>query len=183
VSREIHKLLGPMSRRLRLMAARGIIASISDAPKQQRSQVSLLAGEVRDNVERFQEYGFTSVPFPGAEGVFLSLNGSRDQGVMICIADRRYRLTGLRPGEAALHDDQGQKVHLTRDGIVVSTPKKCRIEALDIELHASHSYSWDVDGYGERWTSLGGGTYEHKTWQTGAVVVPDVKPINPPEGP
>lgn len=35
------------------------------------------------------------------------------------VADRRYRLQGLAAGEVALYDDLGQKVHLTRGGIVI----------------------------------------------------------------
>jgi hypothetical protein len=60
---------------------------------------------------------------------------------------------------------------------------KVRIDAENIELHARNSYSWDVDGFGERWTSLGGGNYEHKTWQEGATISSVTLPINPPEGP
>jgi len=36
----------------------------------------------------------------------------------VVVADRRYRLVGLPMGEVALHDDQGLRVHLTRNGLV-----------------------------------------------------------------
>ena len=183
ISKHVARMIAPLARRIRLIAARAVVSLIDDATKLQGAQVKLLADEVRDQVERFQQYGYTSVPFPGAEGIYLSLNGSRDHGVVICIDDRRFRLKNLRPGEVALYDDQEQVVHLTRDGILIKTPKRCRIDALDIELHASHSYSWDVHGFGERWTWTGGTTWEHKTWQQGATIVPVTLPINPPEGP
>lgn len=102
---------------------------------------------------------------------------------MICVADRQFRLKNIAPGEVALYDDLDQKVHLTREGIIVFTPLKCRIDAEHIELHANTSYSRDVGGYGERWTHTGGSTWEHKTWQSGATVVSDPGPVNPPEGP
>lgn len=122
--REVSRLLVPIVRRIRLMAARAVVTVINDALKMQAVQVKLLDGEVRDNVERFQNYGFTSVPFSGAEGVYLSIGGDRDHGVVICVDDRRYRLKSLQPGETALYDDQGQKVHLTRNGIVVDAAGK-----------------------------------------------------------
>lgn len=107
------KLFAPYARRIRLIAARAIISLIDDGTKLQSAQVKLLADEVRDLVERFQQYGCTSVPLPGAEGIYLSLNGSRDHGVLICVDDRRYRITGLQGGEVALYtvDDKGGEDH------------------------------------------------------------------------
>lgn len=119
MSREFMKLLSPLSRRLRLMASRAVLSLIADAPGIQLVQVKLLDGEVRNGIERFQQYGCTSVPHPGAEGICLSLGADRDHGVVIVMDDRRYRLKGLENGEVALYDDLGQKVHLTRNGIVI----------------------------------------------------------------
>ena len=86
----------------------------------------LLADEVRDDLEHVEPYGFTSEPLddeqPEAFAAFFG--GDRSHGIVFCIADRRYRLTKLKAGEVALYDDQGQKVHLTRDGIVVHTDKQ-----------------------------------------------------------
>lgn len=180
---DLSRLLAPLFRRLSNMMARGTVAAVNAASKMQALQVRLLAGEVKDGIEHFEPYGFTSHPKTGAEAIGLFFDGDRSHGIVVVVADRRYRLTGLQEGEVALHDDQGQKVHLTRDGILIHTAKKCRVEAEDIELHASHSYSWDVNGYGERWTYFSGATWEHKTWQTGATINSVSLPINPPEGP
>jgi len=127
------KLIQPYARRIRLMVSRGVIRLVNDGLKLQEVQIALLADETRDTVERFQEYGFTSVPHPGAEAVFLSVGGSRDHGIVIAIDDRRYRLKGLQSGEAALYDDLGQKVHLTRDGIVAESP--LQITAISPEIN------------------------------------------------
>ena len=178
------KLSAPLRRRVRLMVSRAVLAApVNDAGGIQVVQVKLLEGEVRDGVERMQNYGFTGVPLAGAEGVMVCVGGDRDHGIVIAMDDRRYRIKGMQPGEVALYDDLGQKVHLTRTGVVIQTPLKCRIEAADIELHASHSYSWDVGGFGERWTFTGGSNWEHKTWQIGATVTNVPLNIHPPEGP
>ena len=180
---DIGRLLAPIARRVGNMLARGTVAVANAAGKMQALQLRLLAGEVKENVEHFEPYGFTSRPHGGAEAVTVFLDGDRSHGIAIVVADRRYRLVALESGEVALHDDQAQKVHLTRDGIVIETPKTLRIDALDIELHAAHSYSWDVNGYGERWTHVSGTTWEHKTWQSGATITSVPLPIHPPEGP
>ena len=73
---------------------------------------------MRDGTPRLAEYGFTSRPHPGADAVALFISGDRSSGVVIATGDQRYRLH-LADGEAAVHDDLGQKVHLTRSGIVI----------------------------------------------------------------
>jgi len=181
--REIAAALGPLARRINNMITRGEVRASAASASMQTLQVGLLAGETKDEVEHFEAYGFTSRPKSGAEHVTVFLDGDRSHGITIVVADRRYRLKGLAEGEVALYDDQGQKVHITRDGIVIKTAKKCRIDAANIELHASQSYSWDVNGFGERWTYMSGTTWQHKTWQTGATVTTVATAINPPEGP
>lgn len=181
--RLISRMLAPYARRIGNLLARGVVSVVNASAKMQVLQVKLLAGEVKDGVEHFEPYGFTAHPRPGAEAAAFFFDGDRSHGIVVCVADRRYRLTGLQQGEVALHDDQGQKLHLTRDGIVILTAKKCRVEAQDIELHASRSYSWDVNGFGERWTHISGTTWQRKTWQTGATIDSVALPINPPEGP
>lgn len=120
--RTLRKISATLSRRIRLVAARGILSLVSDAAKMQGVQVKLLDGETREG-ERLQNYGFSSVPHGGAECVFLSLNGSRDQGVVIVADDRRYRFAGLKGGEVVVYDDQGQYTHFKRDGVYTKGKK------------------------------------------------------------
>lgn len=109
-------------RMLRNMAARGVISKVSAGRKMQSLQVRLLAGEVKDNVEHFEPYGYTAHPHTGAEAITLFFDGDRSHGVVLVVADRRYRLQGLEAGEVALHDDQGQKVVIKRDRIQATAP-------------------------------------------------------------
>ena len=115
----LQKLTEGMRGKVQLMIGRAILSAISDSGRVQTVQAQLLAGEVQDDVERIQQYGYTSVPLPGAEGVVVFVGGNRDHGLVIATEDRRYRLVGLEGGEVAIYDDLGQKVHLTRNGIVI----------------------------------------------------------------
>jgi len=115
----INSLMAPIKRRVRLMISRAIVTAVNDAGGLQVVQVKLLADEVRDSVERVQNYGFTSFPLPGAEGVMVCVSGNRDHGLVISLDDRRHRPKNLQPGESAQYDDLGQMVHLTRDGIYI----------------------------------------------------------------
>jgi len=122
VMRQFSRLLDPLRRRLRLMITRGVVKLVSDGLKMQELQLTALAGEVLDGVERVQNYGITSHPHAGAEAVVLNVGGVRSHAVVIAVDDRRYRLKSLAAGEVALYDDLGQMVKLSRSGIVTAAP-------------------------------------------------------------
>lgn len=180
--REIDARIARALGRIRL-AFRALLTGLDTAPPVALFQADALAGERIVDNELMQHYGFTSAPPAGTMAIILPVGGKTAHGVAIATEHGTYRLKALDGGEVAIYDDQGQKVHLTRDGIVVHSDKTVRIEARDIVMHASKSWSWDVNGFGERWTHVGGTTWEHKTWQQGATVTPVVLGINPPEGP
>lgn len=104
-----NRLMGPFKRRLMLMVGRAVLRLIKDDTGLQRVQLVALDGETLDEVERFQEYGFTSVPHPDAEAMLVSIGGVRAHAIVIAVDDRRYRLRGLAGGEVALYTDEDQK--------------------------------------------------------------------------
>lgn len=81
-------------------------------------QLRLTAGEVKDRVEHFEPYGYTSHPLPGAEAVVAFVGGDRSHGVAIVVGDRRFRLAGLKPGEVALYSDEGDTLIFRRGRMV-----------------------------------------------------------------
>ncbi|EGH25839.1 Phage baseplate assembly protein V, partial [Pseudomonas amygdali pv. mori str. 301020] len=76
------------------------------------------AGEVKDDMEHFEPYGFTSNPLAGAEGIAAFIGGDRSHGLLLVVADRRYRLKGLESGEVAIYTDEGDKIHLKRGKVI-----------------------------------------------------------------
>lgn len=188
---EVDHAQKPIVNRIRLLAGRGTLHLVNDGPAVQTVQATFLKDETRDGMERVQDYGFTSVPLAGMQPIAVFFGGDRSNGVVIACADRRYRLKGLQSGEVALYDDLGQKVHLTRSGVVVETPldatvkagQTLRLDARDMQFHASQSMSWDVHGNGKRlhWRD---GQWQWETWQQGAVYQPEIiHSVSPPEGP
>lgn len=108
-----------IDRALSNLLARAVVKSLNTASKCQSLQVELMPGEPKENVEHLEPYGFTSAPQIGAEGFAVFPDGDRSHGVILVVSDRRYRIKGLKAGEVALYDDQGQSVTLTRNGMVV----------------------------------------------------------------
>ena len=86
--------------------------------------VSLVSGEGLQSepiqaAELMQHYGITSNPPPGFMFVAVPIGGKTAHSIIVATEHGNYRLKGLKSGEMAIYDDQGKKVYLTRDGIVV----------------------------------------------------------------
>lgn len=128
----VNRMLRPIAGRVQMMIGRAVIAAIADDQQAQALQIELMADEVQDGVERFQGYGFTSHPHPGAEAVVAFVGGTRSHGIVVQVEDRRYRMKALAEGEVALFDDLGQVVHLKRDRIAIASPMKVTIDAPEI---------------------------------------------------
>ncbi|MCJ2067746.1 phage baseplate assembly protein V [Methylobacterium sp. J-030] len=115
-----------------VMITRGTIQSADDSKKMQEVTVKGLHDEVKDGVEHWQRYGFSSVPLQAAEqaaeALIASLSGGRSHPVVFAVDDRRYRPKNLKAGESQHYDDQGQNTHITRAGIN-QTGKKVTITA------------------------------------------------------
>lgn len=112
---QLSHLLRPLRVQLQNMVARAVVQVVNDSAKLQGVQLGVLDGEDIDDGERFQQYGFTSVPMPGAEAVVVFPGGDRGHPLVVAVDDRRYRLTGLTGGEVAIYHKDGAKV-LLKDG-------------------------------------------------------------------
>ena len=100
------RLAAPLKRRVMLMIGRAVVALVDDARKMQELQLVALAGETIGAAERFQNYGFTSHPHPGAEAVLLAPGGIRQHPIAVAVDDRRHRPRGLAEGEVCLYTDE-----------------------------------------------------------------------------
>jgi len=133
VDRELHsflnKFIAPLKRRVMLMVGRCVLSAVNDSNGMQEVKIDLLADETLDEVERFQNYGFTSNPLSGAEGVTVFVSGDRSHGIVIAMDDRRYRLKGLEDGEVALYTDEGDKIHFKRGNKIDIETKELTINA------------------------------------------------------
>jgi phage baseplate assembly protein V len=132
-------VLHEQGRRIANSIARCVTAIVNDKAKMQLVQVRLMADEVKDDVEHFQMYGFTSVPFDKAEGVALFVGGGRDHGIVVCIDDRRYRLTQLKQGEVALYTDEGAKLVFHRNKVIELDCDDFQVNCKTLEVSASTS--------------------------------------------
>lgn len=118
----VNRLLEPLRRRLDNMVARALVSLVKEGSPLQLVQIVLAGQETLDGVERVQNFGFSSSPFPpsgtdGAQAVVLFLRGSRGNPVVVAMDDPRYR-PDLLPGESQQFSKFGQRVYLKADGSV-----------------------------------------------------------------
>ena len=110
--------LDRMFTRIQSIIGRGRVSFVDDSGPVQMMQVKINDLETGDQRPRLAEYGFSSFPHPGCDVILVFTGGNRSNGAVIGTGDQRYRLH-LVEGEVAISDDLGQKVHLTRSGIVI----------------------------------------------------------------
>lgn len=136
---EIEKLLAPLRHKVSTIISKAIVQLVNDDNGFQILQVSLGKGEIQDNLERIQEYGFTSYPDEEAEAIVAFIGGNRNQGIIIKVDDHRYRLIGIGQGSVAIYSKGGNRVVLKANGdIEVHANGKCDIEGTEINLGSSN---------------------------------------------
>ncbi|ELA6496111.1 phage baseplate assembly protein [Salmonella enterica] len=119
------------------LLARAVVTGLNTASKCQMLTIDLLAGEPKENVEHLEPYGFTSAPQNGAEGFALFPDGDRSHGVILMVADRRYRIKGLKAGEVAIYTDEGDSITLKRGNTIEVQTKSWIVNSENCTLNAT----------------------------------------------
>lgn len=137
MSGALERLKRPLMNRIQSLLGRIDLTGVDDSGQLQTIQATGMADEVVEGLEHLQAYGFAARPFVEAEGLAVFPGGTRSHGIVIAVADRRYRLKNLQEGEVAIYDDQGQKILLGRDGIHVFSDKPIMIEGEEVTVVAN----------------------------------------------
>ncbi len=116
------QMIRPLKNRVYTMVTRIVVDVVKNSEGMQTVKAELLAGEVRDLMEHFQDAGFTSTPIEGAEAVAVFPGGNRDHGIVLAISDRRSRPKNIPEGGAAIYsfDDSEFKqiIKVNPDGTI-----------------------------------------------------------------
>lgn len=120
--------------RIKSLLAKGIIHLVNDENGRQFHQVTVLAGEVKNNVESAQQFGWTGNPPKGSTAFIGFLGADRNKPVILGVNDPATRKKGLKSGEAAGYDAIGQYIYFKEDGSVeIKTNGLLRVEADRLE--------------------------------------------------
>lgn len=121
-AKQLLRALGKLERRikakLRSVVRRGTLAKITTDGARQTVQTKGLADDVRDDVEYFEPYGFTSGAPAGSECVVLNVGADTSHGIAIMAGGREYRIAGVGEGEVAVYHRDGAAAVFRNDGSV-----------------------------------------------------------------
>ncbi|WP_346666325.1 phage baseplate assembly protein V [uncultured Mailhella sp.] len=123
--------------------ARAVLNVVDDEGNMQRVQISLLEDEVIDDVERFQDYGFTSVPEEGAEATVVFVGADRSHPIVVVADDRRVRKKGLKPGEVAVYHKNGDFIHLKNENEIEVKTKTFNVNCTTATIAAEFEVMLD----------------------------------------
>lgn len=123
--------------RLNMAASRGVLTNVKDDLAIQEVQVKGLAGERFDKLQRFQQFGFSSVPESG-DVIILCPQGLRDRAMVICVQDLEHRPKGMKNGDVVVYDAHQNSIKLDKDGMTINTAENITINAAkDIKITAT----------------------------------------------
>ncbi|MGL4710363.1 MAG: phage baseplate assembly protein V [Aeromonas veronii] len=127
----LSRLTAPLLRRMRLIAGRCMLDAVNDDLQKQNVQIRLLAGESASEVENFQQAGFTSVPLPGAVGLYLATGGKRTSLASFLLENKARRKRGLKPGESCIYHigEDDHYLILESNGVARLVCKRLIVEA------------------------------------------------------
>lgn len=148
-------MIDQLINKLKGMIVRGVIKSINDSGSRQMVVATLLAGEVKDRIERIQQFGMSSNPPAGASGVFAA--AAADRSRLVCIGENHpaHRPKNLPAGETKLYDAFEQFVHLRASGVIeinaagtvlINAPAKVRMVTAVLEVTGDIVDNCDTDG-------------------------------------
>ncbi len=142
-------LLRPLRHSIANMIARSVVKNVDDSTRLQLLQ--LVVGEdTRGEVERVQNYGFTSRPANGAEAVVAFVGGDRAHGLVLAVDDRRYRIRNLSNGEVVVYDLTGTTILLKQNGDIEITPSSGTVKVTgDLDVIGTVNATVDVVGGGK----------------------------------
>lgn len=130
IQRAFSVLFKPWKNRILLMIGRGVLLASKDSDGIQKIQLTLLADEVKDQVENMAHFGFTSRAPAGSDIIGVCIGSNRDHVVGIATEHREYRFKNLGEGECAIYSKDGDYIHLKNGNVIDIKTKTLNIDAL-----------------------------------------------------
>lgn len=120
----IESILDPIRRKISAILMKGILENIDFSNDFPLCKVVLHKDEIISDVEWAPQYGITTKPHKGAQVIFGSINGNKNQGLVLTIADTRYvfDMSAASEGAIALSNSDGAVILLDGKDIKITAP-------------------------------------------------------------
>ena len=97
---------------------RGVIGQVNSDNGVQLINGQGLNGEVIEDAEMFQHYGFTSNPPAGTMKVAIPVGGRTAHSIIVATEHAAYRMQSLQTGELAIYTDEGDSIVMNRGRVI-----------------------------------------------------------------
>lgn len=132
-------------------AFRAVLSGLRTNVPVQLVQVKALAGETLQDVELFQQFGFTSGPPSGTELIIVPLGGKTSHGVIIGTEHGSFRVT-VGQGETCIYNQWGAKlafkkerlIHMECDDFIADVKNSYTVNATAIQHTASSQANYNA---------------------------------------
>lgn len=108
----IRELLEILRRRDRALIRYGLVTAVDDTGAVQKLAFKGIFGMIRQGIQSFMPFGFSSNPPLGSECIQLQMNGDPGNPIIVMAFNRQYRITGLQPGESIMFNMLGDFVKI-----------------------------------------------------------------------
>lgn len=131
-------------------ALRAVQTGLALPTRIQRASGEGLSGEELNDMELFQQFGFSSAPPDGTHLVVLPLGGRTSAAVVVATEHGSYRLKLNAKGEVILYNQWGDFVHMTQDRkIHIKAQAEVQVEAplatFSGDVHVAGTVTADVE--------------------------------------
>ena len=130
----VKHIVAPLARRVSLMVSRCTLNLIDDSTPTQTAQAEFYEQEVHDDAEVWQQFGITSVPPKGSEGIALFLGGERQGPLIICTENKEKRVKNLKVGEVCVYSGCGDYLSFKNGNSVELKTKKLNINTSSVSI-------------------------------------------------
>jgi phage baseplate assembly protein V len=110
---------------------RVVLSKTDDEKKMQTHQVKSLSGEILEDVEYFQPYGFTSRPPLKSEAIAFPVGGDRGHLIILAASDRAVRKKEMEEGEVGIYHQNGDYIYLQEGNKLETKTKEATTNAED----------------------------------------------------
>jgi phage gp45-like len=138
-----------LGRRVMLLVRAARVNIVNDSGNIQLIQMKGGEFEIRDNMPRMAEYGFSSSPPPDSDVIAIFVGGDRSNGIVIATNHQPTRFKNLQTGEAVVYNNTGQFVYLTKDGIRIEAGGKPISINGDVNITGTLTATGDVVANGK----------------------------------
>ena len=150
---QFNRLVADLKNRVYVMIGRAVLSSTDDSKSLQVLTCDLFSGENRDDVERLQNFGFTSHAPAGSQCLVVYPGGNRDRAVVVVADNAEKRITDLAEGDSAVYNASGVIIKATGEGIELEAVGS---GAISIKTPGSGNVSIETGG-GDATIDTGGG--------------------------